>query len=104
MPDEKDTAAQGSSLNIEAVLRMSDQSAVPLALPQQTIRHMPSRGRSRVDISRVRDGVVSYLTKRKDNPGLNVVMDILMVVFGLGATAGFLALVVWIIRIISGTF
>ncbi len=102
MPDEKDTAAQGSSLNIEALLRMSEQAPMPLASPQKPTRHMPLRGPPRFDASKVRDGVVSYFTKRRDTPALNVAVDILMVVFGLGATAGFLGLVVWLIRIISG--
>ncbi len=102
MPDEKETISQGSSLNIEAVLRASEQSIEPIA-PQKTISHMPSGRRSRFDATKIRNGVSAFYNKRKDNPALNVVIDILMVVFGLGATAGVLGLIVLLVRIFTGT-
>ncbi|OLS12362.1 MAG: hypothetical protein RBG13Loki_4011 [Promethearchaeota archaeon CR_4] len=92
MPDENETTTQGSSLNIEAVLRKSDRE----------MSHLPILRRSDFNISKVRDGVVEFLDKRSDSSTLNVVIDITMVVAGLGATAGILILVVLIVQLISG--
>ncbi len=102
MSDEKEPTSQGSSLNIEAVLRMSDQSP-EIHPPQGSASQLPSRGRSRFDATKLRNGVFSFYNKRKDNPTLNVVVDILMVVFGLGVTAGLLGIIVFFVRIIAGT-
>ncbi len=101
MPDEKESTSQGSSLNIEAVLRMSEQSP-EIRAPQKSASRLPSRGRSRFDATKIRNGVSAFYNKRKDNPTLNVLVDILMVVFGLGATAGLLGIIVLFVRIISG--
>ncbi len=102
MPDEKEPTSHGSSLNIEAVLRVSEQSFEPIT-PQKTIRQVPSRHVSRFDATKIRNGVSAFYNKRKDNSALNVLVDILMVVFGLGATAGLLGLIVLVVRLISGT-
>ncbi len=102
MPDEKEPTSQGSSLNLDAILRVTEHPFEPIA-PQNPRQHMPSRHPSRFDVSKIRNGVSDFYNKRKDNPALNVVVDILMVVFGLGATAGFLALIVLIVRLFSGT-
>jgi hypothetical protein len=102
MSDEKEQSSQGSSLNIEAILRMSEHPHEFLP-PQRALSHMPSRHRSGLNGTKIRDGMVTFVKKRKDNATMNVLIDILMVVFGLGATAAILGVLVWIVNLISGT-
>jgi hypothetical protein len=102
MSDEKENLSQGSSLNIEAILRLSEQPREFLT-PPRDLTHGGSRRRSGLDGTKIRNGMVAFVNKRKDNATMNVLMDILMVVFGLGATAAILGVIVWIINLISGT-
>jgi hypothetical protein len=100
---EKPSQSQGSSLKIDAVLRMVESPSLEPS-PQKILTHTFLQRRSGKEFSKMREGVIGFFDKRKDNSMLNVVVDILMVAFGLGCTAAIFGGVVWIIRLVTGTF
>jgi len=91
-----------SSLKIEEILQMAGRPQLIEKAPAERSPPAP-KWTARYYPAKVRETVTEFLDKQQDNGFVNVFGDILMVVFGLGATAAILALVIWIIRLLAGT-
>jgi hypothetical protein len=103
MSAENDNPASQSSLKIDSIIHLIEQPpqhAVPAFKPKGPL---PVTQRFQLSTSKFRENVSQFLITKKDSSFMNIFIDIMMVVFGLGSTAAILAGVVYLIRIISGT-
>ncbi|HMF29948.1 MAG TPA: hypothetical protein VKK79_00930 [Candidatus Lokiarchaeia archaeon] len=100
---ENDPSAPQSSLKIDSILHLIEQPPARAAPAATRKGPLPVVQRFQLRSSKFREGMSQFLTTQKDSSSLNVFVDVMMVVFGLGATAAILAGVIYLIRIFAGT-